>query len=194
MHLHGDGVTRNFLTILEGEVRRSARGILLTLGVAALVFLLAWAVMNGVGAWQWLTVPGVFLLAFAAGALYTRHVVLGAYEVSLRDHWNRWMRWSVSCRTVRECYAKVHGSGMGPSWWAGGLVLTTLIVTHIVLLALAVDDVTSFARTLPIFALDAAIAGAVMGRRWLERRWYRNFLASCNQLLKDGALGLWGIV
>jgi hypothetical protein len=194
MHLNGEGVTRNFLAILEADARRTGRGLIQLGLVGAIVFLLSYLVLNDVGTYWTLLVAALFGLAVLLGFAYTRFVVLESYEVSLRDNWNKWMRWSVSCRTVRECYAKVHQRRYGPSWWVGGLILTALILLHLFFLVLAADGLMPFPRTLPLFAFDAVLIGLLAGRRWLERQWYRSFLKSCNELLKDGALGLWGVV
>jgi hypothetical protein len=194
MPLYGEGVTRNFLTILEYDNRRTAKS-LAQIGIAAFsVFLLSWVFLHELSLYSLLIVPGAFLLAFVLGIVYTKFFVLESYEVSLRDHWNRWMRWSVSCRTVRECYSKVHGRSQGPSWWWGGVALTVLVVFHLVFFALIFDGITGLAEVLPLFVVDAILVGLFGGRRFLEARWYRGFLRSCNQLLQDGSIGLWGIL
>ncbi len=193
MHAVGEGVTRNFLTILEGDVRRSAKSLTQIGLVAALVLRLAFLSLQGFPAYGFLSIPLFFGAALAAGAAYTHWFVVGSYEVSLRDHWNRWMRWSVSCRTVRECYQKVHGRPPNPSWWVGGVALAAFVLVHIVFAALIVDGLSSLARIVPLFALDASLLGFFAGRRLVERLWYRRFLNSCNDLLRDGAIGLWGI-
>lgn len=193
MQLYGDGVTRNFLTILETDTRRAAKSLLRLAIVSPLVFLLAWLALSNFDSWGVLSVPVLFLAAFISAWLYTRHFVLESYEVSLRDHWNRWMRWSVSCKTVRECYAKVHDRPTGPSWWIAGLLLSGVILFHAVLGVLALNETAGLAIVLPIFALDATLLGLMIGRRYAERRWYHKFLRSCNELLRDGSLGLWGV-
>lgn len=193
MHAIGDGVTRNFLDILQHDIHRAAKGFLLATAVAALVLLLAYVSLRAFPAYGFLFVPGVFAAAFLVGAAYTRWFVLGSYEVSLRDHWNRWMRWSVSCRTVRECYAKVHDRRPEPGWWLGGSLVAALILAHLVLAGFMLNGTLTLGRALPFFVLDAALLGFIAARRYWERRWYRRFLRSCNELLRDGSLGLWGV-
>lgn len=193
MHVTGQGVTRNFLTILETDVRRSANSLIQLAAATALVLLLAWLTLKQFEILGFLIVPGVLAFAFLLGLAHTRWFVLGSYEVSLRDHWNRWMRWSVSCRSLRECYRKVHGQGSGPTWWVGGILLALLLLIHIVLVALIIDGLTTYTESIPLFALDAALVGFLGGRRLLERVWYRRFLRSCNELLRDGTIGLWGV-
>lgn len=188
-----EGVTRNFLTILEAEAQRTARS-LGRLGVLALlVLLLAFLFLHDFPPYGFATVPAILALSFLLGLAYTRYFVLESYEVSLRDHWNRWMRWSPSCRTVRECYRKVHDAAPGPSAWIASTLLATLIVAHLFLAFLTINVEATLAETIPLFALDALLLGFFAGRRLLERLWYRRFLHSCNQLLREGKLNLWGV-
>lgn len=193
MHLVGEGVTRNFLDILESDLKKTTRSVWKFLAFGAAVLLVAYFSLQGFSAPSYLIVPGVFAAAFILGAVWTRMFLLESYEASLRDHWNRWMRWSVSCRTVRECYAKVHALRTGVSWWVGGLLLTGLLIAHIVLLLVAVNGSAELMRILPLFVLDAGLLGFFAAVRLIQRRWYRRFLGSCNELLRAGSLGLWGV-
>src|SRR5581483_1609035 len=193
MHLTGDGVTRNFLTILEGDLKRSLRSVLQILGVTALFGLIAWLSFLNAPSYAFAVLAAALVLGFGVSAVLTRYYFFESYEVSLRDHWNRWMRWSVSCKTVRECYAKVHDQRIGWGWWAAAALTTGLLITHLVFWALALNEESNPLNLLPLYTVDTVFLGGFLARRIMERRWYRKFLASCNDLLRDGNLGLWGV-
>lgn len=193
MPLYGNGVTKNFLAILEHEVSRTAKSLLRVLIVIGLLSLLAFFALHSFPYYGFASFLGLLAASIALGVAWAKFLTLESYEVSIRDHWNRWMRYSVSCRTVRECYAKVHNRDPGPSWWVGGLLLTLLILAHAVLGLLALNEAAGLQETLPIFALDAIFLGFMAGKRYLERQWYQKFLHSVNEMLRDGAIGLWGV-
>lgn len=193
MQVYGNGVTRNFLQILEADLQRAARGlallVLLTCGMALAAFFALhrelWPGFSGFAA--------LLILSFASGVLWARLVQLRRYERSIRDHWNRWMRYSVSCVTVRECYTKVHGKAPGPSPWWTGLVLALLLLSHLVLGVLALNAAAHPTQALPLFGLDAILLGFFAGSRLVQRLWYQRFLQSVNEMLREGTLGIWGV-
>lgn len=193
MQFYGNGVTRNFLQILEGDLRRAARGLaVLTLltGIVALVayFVLTRNLLVGFAGFL-----AALVLGGAGGIAWTWKRGLRRYEDSIRDHWNRWMRFSVSCVSVGECYAKVHGKSVGPSWWIGGLFFTVLLLAHVALGLLIINEEATLAQQFPVLGADAILLGFFAGRRLVERVWYQRFLQSCNELLREGRLGIWGV-
>ena len=193
MQLYGHGVTRNFLQILEADLHRAARSLA---SIALLTSLVALAAYFALHRNLWLgfgSFVGTLLTSFALGVAWARYLNIRKYEESIRDHWNRWMRYSVSCVTVRECYAKVHNRSPGPSWWVGSLVIAILLVAHLALAILALNDEAGAAQVFPLFGLDAVLLGFFAGKRLLERIWYRRFLKSVNELLRDGSIGIWGV-
>ncbi|MBI2076924.1 MAG: hypothetical protein HYT80_00935 [Euryarchaeota archaeon] len=193
MQLYGNGVTKNFLTILEDEIRRSAKAIARFLVLVALLVasgLLAYYAQLGA---LTLLVFAAFAVSLALGYSWGHFVNTYRYQASIREHWNRWMRFSVSCVTVRECYRKVHGKRATPSLFWAVMILSVLLLTHGVVLGLAVNADANPWYTLVLFIADAALLGALAGIRWRERRWYREFLHSVNELLKEGTIGVWGV-
>lgn len=193
MQLYGNGVTKNFLGILQHDLERTAKTllrILVLLGVVALV---------GAGAFYYALTLGLsvllgsFVVALAAGYGWGHFVNTYRYQASIREHWNRWMRYSISCATVRECYRKVHGKPANTSLWWASLVVAVLIIAHAILLILALNAAASLWQVLPIFILDACLLGFVAGIRLRERNWYREFLKSVNELLHEGTIGVWGV-
>jgi hypothetical protein len=193
MQLYGNGVTKNFLVILEDDIRRSAKslartfvlvGVLGAVGLLAYRHLLAWGL-------------GLFLLSFllatVLGVGWGHFVNTHRYQSSIRQHWNRWMRFSVSCVTVRECYRKVHDKRATASLLWSSLLIALLILVHGVVLGLALNEESNPWHVVVLLLADAALLGFVAGVRWRERRWYRAFLKSVNELLKDGTIGVWGV-
>lgn len=193
MQLYGNGVTRNFLQILEGDLQRTAKALARIAVLTGLVALVAYFALHrnlwvGIGSFL-----GALLLSAALGLAWAQFVSLRRYEASIRDHWNRWMRFSVSCVSVRECYAKVHSKPPQPSWWVGGLLLAGLFLAHVVLGVLALNESASFRQTFALFGFDALLLGFFAGVRVLERVWYQRFLKSVNEMLQDGSIGIWGV-
>ncbi|HLE47706.1 MAG TPA: hypothetical protein VI818_05360 [Candidatus Thermoplasmatota archaeon] len=193
MQLYGNGVTKNFLTILEDDIRRSARAIsrvLILVVLLAAAGLLAYFTQLG---WATLLVGAAFLLAFGLGYAWGHFVNTYRYQASIREHWNRWMRFSISCVTVRECYRKVHGKRTTNSLFWATMVLSLLLITHGVVLGLAANGGANPWYAMVLFIADAGLLGIIAGIRWRERRWYREFLTSVNELLKEGTIGVWGV-
>lgn len=193
MQLYGNGVTKNFLGILEDEVQRARKSVtrLVVLGlVVGLVAVAAvykdWTLGAGL-------LVGTFVVAILAGAAWGHFVSTYRYQASIREHWNRWMRFSVSCVTVRECYAKVHGRRPGPNLWWTSVFVAFLIVAHLIVPLLALNEASTIWNILPLFLLDALLLGFLVGIRWRERRWYAQFLRSVNELLQEGTIGVWGV-
>jgi hypothetical protein len=193
MQLYGNGVTKNFLTILEDEIRRAGKTVtrLLVLGlilgsIAVLAVYKDWTLGTAF-------VVGAFLLAFGAGLAWGHFVNTYRYQVSIREHWNRWMRFSVSCVSVRECYAKVHGKRAGPNLWWTSVFIALLICAHLVIPLIALNEAATLWNILPLFLIDAIMLGFIVGVRARERRWYRDFLRSVNELLEEGTIGVWGV-
>jgi hypothetical protein len=193
MQLYGNGVTKNFLTILEAETRRSRRTIVKVLILSTIVALIGLLALQS--HW-WLGVSilgGTFLVAGAAGVAWGHFVNTYRYQASIREHWNRWMRFSVSCVSVRECYKKVHGRAPGLGVLTTGFLIALLLVAHLVLGILSLNEGRPLWQPLGLLCLDAALLGSVAGIRWRERQWYREFLKSVNELLQEGAIGVWGV-
>lgn len=190
----GEGVTRNFLTLLEGDIHRSRRSLYQLLAVSAAVIAVAAASLHE----ALYVASGVVLLALVLahglGYIYARRFILESYEVSLRDHWNRWMRWSVTSRSVPECYARVHDRASRVPWWLAGVILGIVLFIHAAAALFALSGQWPLEAGLALLAADAVWVGFLLGRRWAERRWYESFLRSCNSLLRDGNLGLWGVL
>ncbi len=191
--LYGNGVTRNFLSILEAERDRTRRRLVRLAILTGIVVAIAWLFFNaqaveGLGA-----VAGFLLVGLALGGLYAHFVNIRRYNQSIANHWNKWMRYSVSCVTVNECYRKVHKRNPGLS--VGWLVtfLSIVVLAHLVLLAMAVNADAGFLETLYFFALDAVLLGFFLGKRFLERRYYTQFLRGVNDLLREGEIGIWGV-
>jgi Flp pilus assembly protein TadB len=191
--LHGNGVTKNFLSILQSEHDKSGRRLIRLLvlatvvGAVAALFFVRW-LWQGVAAFG-----GVLAAAALLGALYAHFVTVRRYNGSIAKHWNRWMRYSVSCVTVQECYKKVHDRRPGPGvlWLAS--ILAVVIIAHLALAVMAINAAAGFNEILPLFALDAALIGFFLGKRLVERLWYKRFLDSVNELLREGAIGVWGV-
>ena len=193
MQLYGNGVTKNFMAILEDEIRRAGKTVtrLITLGIIlALIAVLAvykdWTIGSAI-------VIGTFLVALLAGIAWGHFVNTYRFQVSIREHWNRWMRFSVSCVSVRECYAKVHGRRVGPNLWWTSVFIALLICAHLVIPLIALNESATIWNILPLFVLDSLMLGFLVGVRWRERRWYREFLKSVNELLEEGTIGVWGV-
>lgn len=193
MHLFGEGVTRNFLTLLEAETLKARRSLVRIVLGGLLVFALAWAALQARPGYAYLAAPALFLGSLALGVAYTKVFTLDAYEVSLRDNWNRWMRWSVTSRTVGECYARVHDQSVARRRGLAVALLVPLGLAHIVIGVLALNGPPSLPVLVTLFGIDATFLGFAAGRRLVQRLWYRRFVRSCNELLREGQLGLWGV-
>jgi branched-subunit amino acid transport protein AzlD len=191
--LYGNGVTRNFLSILENERDRNRKRLVRLGLLAGVLALLAWlffynTALEGLGSFAAFLAGGLVL-----GGLYAQFVNVRRYNASIHKHWNKWMRYSVSCVSVNECYKKVHNRhpGLGIGWWAS--ILAVVIVAHLVLAAMAINADAGFVETLYFFALDAVLVGFFIGKRLLERRWFNQFLTGVNDLLREGEIGVWGV-
>lgn len=193
MQLYGNGVTKNFLSILEDEIRRAGKSVVRLLVLGTILALIAVAAVYkdwGLGA---MLVVGTFALAILFGVAWGHFVNTYRYQASIRQHWNRWMRFSISCVTVRECYSKVHGKRPGPNLWWTSVFIALLICAHLVVPLLALNESATIWNILPLFLLDAFLLGSLIGIRWRERRWYGDFLRSVNELLAEGTIGVWGV-
>jgi hypothetical protein len=191
--LYGNGVTKNFLAILESELDRTAKRIIRLLILTGVVLLLAWPLFDPDALMGLGSTLAILVAAGGLGGVYAHYVANRRYNTSIKAHWNRWMRYSVSCVSVRECYRKVHNRNPGPSvLWVASL-LSAVFIAHLVLLVYAIDTEATFNQILPLFALDAIILGFFIGKRIMERHWYRQFLRSVNELLREGQIGVWGV-
>lgn len=193
MQLYGHGVTKNFLSILETDLRRNAKN-LIRLGVL-LAFVSLFAAL-AVHRELWLGAAffaGALLGGVIVGYAWGHFVNTYRYQASIREHWNRWMRYSISCVTVRECYAKVHGKRTSPSVLWASLFIAGLLLWHLVLGVLSLNETAPLWQPIALFSLDAGLVGFAVGVRWRESRWYREFLRSVNELLQEGTIGVWGV-
>jgi hypothetical protein len=193
MQLYGNGVTKNFLAILETEISRAGKTVTRLVVLASILALVGIAAVYKEWTLGTLLVVAAFALATLLGVAWGHFVNTYRYQVSIREHWNRWMRFSVSCVSVRECYAKVHGHRAGPNLWWTSVFIALLICAHLVIPLLALNESATIWNILPLFLLDALLLGFLVGVRWRERRWYREFLRSVNELLEEGTIGVWGV-
>lgn len=193
MQLYGNGVTKNFLSILETDLRRNAKSILRLMILLLVVGLLAALAVHR-ELWLGAAVfAGTLVAGLVLGYAWGHFVNTYRYQASIREHWNRWMRFSISCVTVRECYAKVHGKRTSPSVLWVSLFIAVLILWHLVLGILSLNEAAPLWQPIALFSLDALLIGWVAGVRWRESRWYREFLRSVNELLQEGTIGVWGV-
>ena len=193
MQLHGNGVTKNFLAILEDEIRRAGKTVVRLIVLGLILGLLAVAAVYEDWTLGSALVAGGFLLALLAGIAWGHFVNTYRYQASIRQHWNKWMRFSISCVSVRECYAKVHGRRPGPNLWWTSVFIALFICVHLAIPLIVLNESATVWNILPLFLVDACLLGFLVGVRWRERRWYRDFLKSVNELLEEGSIGVWGV-
>ncbi len=184
------GVANNFLHLLEGDLQASRRRIVvLTLVLAALAgpaWLLAGLYGLGVHA-------GVAAVSVVAGLLVGRRRYVSTYQASLKMSWNRWMRYATSCESIPEVYRKVTNRSHRNLPYVYAALLTILWVAEIGLLLLALDGVGG-AMALPVVAANALVVGLLFGFHLRGRSWYRSFSASLREMVREGEVGVWGVV
>ncbi len=184
------GVANNFLHLLEGDLRASRRRILVltlvVLGLAGPAWLLAGPMGLAVHG-------GVCLLALCVGLVAGRRRYVSTYQASLKVSWNRWMRYATSCESIPEVYRKVTNRSHRNLPYIYAAVLTILWVAETGLLLLALDSAGG-ALALPIVAANAVVVGLLLGFHLRGRYWYRSFSASLQEMVKDGEVGVWGVV
>ncbi|MGB0652005.1 MAG: hypothetical protein ACPGQL_02295 [Thermoplasmatota archaeon] len=187
------GVASNFLQILDGDARAAHRRIIILAVLlpvlAAPAYLLGDLVALGAHA-------VVGLLALPVGYLAGRSRYVGTFEASLKQTWNRWMRFAVSCETVPEVYRKVTGRSGRNLPYLYAALLTLLWAAEIVLLvvALAGSGAGLDLAALPVVIANAAVAGGLLGYQVKARNWCRTFVASVKEMMDDGELGVWGVI
>lgn len=197
------GVASHFVDLLASDQLTARRRATTLAVVAAVLAIPAYAVAGAAGdglldpgrlAFLGLAAHALAVLAgLIAGNLVTRRRVL-AYESSLRSTWKAWMRWSAACESVPEVHRRVTGARQrNVPWWTAAL-LTVLWALEVALLVLAFANEGSLAWALPVIALNGLIPAAFAAHFLRLKGWERDLQDSLADLVKEGELGVWGVL
>lgn len=193
------GIAENFIGILRTEERTASRGLLRLVLFALVVGLLAALAVDlpSDGRFFGIAVGLVALAILGGGVLGNvlgRHVFMARYHKSLATNWNRWMRYSVACSRVDEVQRRVQGKPATRSIAAVATMWTLILfTTAILLLMTVVDGVPTIDKT-PVFVAYGAYSGYLIGRTIAMRAWARDFLVSIDEMMRQGEIGLWGVL
>jgi hypothetical protein len=186
------GVTDQFLKILSNERRAGLRTALACAALVPLAYFMAELTDQPLLGW----VVMATLLALAAGAglgIAWAHHRQKAYNDSLRQSWNAWMRMSLSCARVDEVARHVAQKGRAPPLanvgWAA-----LLVANAVLFLALWSEASWGTAYGVMVAHATRLTLGAAAGHALWTRHWSGQFAKALDDLITEGQVGLWGEV
>lgn len=182
------GVGKDFLQLLQGEMRSGKARITTLLTIGAILAIPAWLIWPIYGA---IVHFGALFVGIGVGMLWG-NATSRSYEDSLRGTWNRWMQLAPACDNVPELARKVRGrsNGFRNAWIAAGLTLAWS--SELLLVILAFVDFSSVAFGLPVLIANGLVAGLFTGYQVRLLSWTRSFKAHLGEMVRDGELGVWG--
>lgn len=184
------GVASQFLDLLDHERRTARRQTVVAVSAAVLLLIPAALVLP----WAGLAVHPVAVgLGIVAGLMLAARLTR-AYELSLKERWQRWMRFAVAAESLPEIARKVAGrtSRNRNAAIAAGLVV--LWVLEVALLLLALDGQRSAWLAVPVLLFNGLLSGLLIGHYRRLGSWAGQLRGSMDEMLKSGELGLWGVV
>ena len=186
------GVNDQFLRILKNERKGAIRAALLALALVPLAYFMAELTDRAfLGVVVWLT-AGALALGLGAGLLWGRHQTK-AYNESLRQSWNAWMRMSTTCARIDEVARHVHNKGARVA--LHGAATALLIVLNGVLFAILWAEASwglQFGAIVTI--LNGVVLGGLAGHAAWSWRWTGQFTKALDELITEGRVGMWGEV
>lgn len=193
------GIAENFIGILRNEERAAARGLVRQALLALLVGLLAALAIDLPSDGRFFGVAvGLVALALVAGAaggiIVGKQFVTRRYHESLASGWNKWMRYSVACSRIDEVHRRVNGKPATRSVAGIATIWTFILFTTIILLLMTVVDGVPTVNKTPVFIGYGLYLGYKIGRTLAMRGWARDFLSSIDDMMRQGEIGLWGVV
>ena len=186
------GVTDQFLKILSNERRGGLRTALACLGLVPLAYFMAELTDQPLLGWVVLATLVALLAGAGLGVAWAHHRHK-AWNESLRQSWNAWMRMSLSCDRVDEVARHVADKGKAPP--AASLGWAALLVANAVLfLALWSEAPWALAYGAAVAVANGLTLGAVAGHALWTRHWSGQFAKALDDLITEGQVGLWGEV
>lgn len=184
------GVTDQFLQILRDERKTSVRTALTMTGLFGLAYFMAELADKPL-------LGRVVILSFialavglVAGLLYARHRT-EAYNHSLRESWNAWMRMSLSCRSVDEVARHVAHKAPAPP--LAGVGWGVLFMANALLFALLwIEAGAADVAGVLVTGVNGVVLGALIGHSLWSLRWTSQFSKALDDLVAQGQVGLWG--
>lgn len=187
-----NGVNDQFLRILKNEKKGSIRAIILAIGLLPLAYFMAELTDQAfLGMIVWLAI-GALVVGVGLGLLWGHHQTK-RYNESLKQSWNAWMRMSSSCARIDEVARHVQNKQRSVS--LRGAATALLIILNGVLFALlwfeAPFDLEFGAI---VTGMNGLVLGFLAGHAVWNWRWTAQFSKALDELISDGAVGLWGEV
>jgi protein-S-isoprenylcysteine O-methyltransferase Ste14 len=186
------GVTDQFLKILGNERRHGLRAVIACAALLPAAYFMAELTDQPLLGWVVLAT----LLCLAAGAglgVAWAHRRQKAYNESLRQSWNAWMRMSLSCTRVDEVARHVADKGRAPPvanvGWAA-----LLVANAVLFLALWLEAPWALVYGVMVAVGNGLTLGAVAGHALWTRHWSGQFAKALDDLITEGQVGLWGEV
>ncbi|HUR68737.1 MAG TPA: hypothetical protein VM370_05775 [Candidatus Thermoplasmatota archaeon] len=186
------GVSDQFLRILQNEKKGSIRAIALALALLPVAYFMAELTDERFFGIVVYAAFAALALGIGAGLLWTRHRT-AQYNESLRQNWNGWMRMSLSCARIDEVARHVANKRDRVGLRSGAAAL--LVVLNGALFGFLwaeVDWGVSFG--LVVTVTNGLVLGFLVGHAVWHWRWTAQFNKALDELLSDGAVGLWGEV
>lgn len=186
------GVASHFLQLLEDDQKAARQRIIvsvvlaLVLGAVAAVLTEPWFV--GLGIHVGAVIVGAVVGGLVAGSATRR------YETSIKDGWQRWMRFSVASETLPEIARKVKGQSSRNLPFRHAALVATAWILELMLLLVALDGEHNLLWALPVLLANGLMAGALLGHAFRLRTWTGALRDSVGDLVQSGELGMWGVV
>lgn len=186
------GVNDQFLKILKNERKGSVRAIVIAASLVPLAYFMAELTDH---AFAGVVVGLAFLtlgVGVGGGLLWGRHQTK-AYNESLRQSWNAWMRMSLSCARVDEVARHVQNKRKPVA--LAGIASALLVVLNGALFAILWAEASwglEFGAI--VTGLNGIVLGFLAGHAAWSWRWTAQFNKALDELISDGKVGLWGEV
>ncbi len=186
------GVTYNFLTILDRELR--VHGVLLAVALPLMGLVGFLAELADAPPWGPLVMRTTVLLvvAFLVGLAVSWWLTQRTQE-SIRERWRKWMQWSQTSQRLPDVETRVEdrrrwfAPAVQGVAWAVAIVLNVLVF---VALWYGWGGARGFAEL--VLLLDAVALGALAAYAVWRLQWTWRFRSALREMVEDGTVGVWG--